>query len=93
MSACLMQMSFILLRIQQTHRVASSIAFVISGGTKVFFQENKKKLITFHCYKFPFQGSRQLETSKTSMGQPRGFLSIIRPTEAIPRKSLHNLLK
>ncbi|XP_052021930.1 uncharacterized protein C19orf18 homolog [Apodemus sylvaticus] len=31
-------------------------------------------------------GSRQLETSKTSMGQARGFLSIIRPTEAIPTR-------
>ncbi|XP_031241232.1 uncharacterized protein C19orf18 homolog isoform X3 [Mastomys coucha] len=52
MSACLMQMSLIVLRKQKTHQ-------------------------------FSFQGSRQLETSKTSMGQPRSLLSILPPTEGI----------
>ncbi|XP_063133477.1 uncharacterized protein C19orf18 homolog isoform X2 [Rattus norvegicus] len=33
-------------------------------------------------HQFSFQGSRQLETSETSsMGQSRGFLSILRPTQ------------
>lgn len=93
MSAYLTQMRFILLTKQWAHQVASAMAFLISGELKTCFQGNKEKLITFHCYKFSFQGSRQLQTSKAPVEQPRGIISVLQAAPRIASKSPYCLLR
>lgn len=88
MSAYLTQMGFILLGKQWTHQVASAMAFLISGELKTCFQGTKEKLIIFHCYKFSFQGSRQLQRSKALVEEPGDIISVIYPTPGTSSKSL-----
>lgn len=93
MSAYLTQMGFILLGKQWTHQVASAMAFLISGELKTCFQGTKEKLIIFHCYKFSFQGSRQLQRSKALVEEPGDIISVIHPTPGTSSKSLYCLLR